>query len=261
MAGRVAIEFLPERGLAILRLDQPARRNAISSTMWREIATFAGKVSDDPNVRAVIVRGDRTIFSAGADISDFDNARADISTAADYDELVEQTCRCVEAIAQPTICLIEGACIGAGASLAASCDIRIASENAGFSIPAARLGLGYDFRGIERARRVFGVGAVTQMLFTASPLSVKSAYRLGAVQVLSGEDTIEADAFALADSISANAPLTLRAAKMALRALAVGDDTLRVEALRLSACANASADYREGRAAFAEKRSPRFSGE
>lgn len=260
MTGRLLVDLASSPGLAVLRLSNGSRRNAISGAMWEAIATFAGAIGAMAEVRVVLIEGDGAPFSAGADISDFDAMRSGAGNAARYDDLVEDTCRRVEAIPQPVIAAIEGHCLGAGASLAASCDLRVAAQGAGFAVPAARLGLGYDMRGIARFRRVFGPAAATDLLFTAERMSAADAYRLGAVQRLVADGEAGSAARALAARIAANAPLTVRAAKAAQRALASGDAELDAEAQSLAAKADASADYAEGRAAFAEKRQPRFTG-
>ncbi len=256
----VAIAREPEQHLAVLRLSNPKRRNAISATMWAQIAAFADQVGADPAVRVVLLTSAPGFFSAGADISDFESARSGAGNASSYDDLVEETCRKVEAIPQPVLCLLEGPCYGAGASLAASCDLRLATAETVFCVPAARLGLGYDMRGIERFRRVFGPATTAALLFTANPVPAAAALGSGAVHQLVPAETAEADARALCARIASNAPLTIRAAKEALRALAGDAATSREAAVAAGARADASADYREGRAAFAEKRAPVFKG-
>jgi enoyl-CoA hydratase/carnithine racemase len=258
-AGRIEVDI--GDGIATLRLINPRRRNALSLAMWKEIAAFAVTVGTREDVRAVLVRGDGgTVFSAGADITDFDTSRNSPANARAYDDFVEQSCRAVEAIPQPTVALLIGACAGAGASLAASCDLRVAAENAFFMVPAARLGLGYDPRGIGRFLRVFGAGVTKQLLYTADRLAAARAHALGAVHMLAPAADIETVAADLLRQIAANAPLTVRAAKAAIRALAADEPGLRTEAERLYAAADASADYAEGRRAFSERRAPRFAG-
>jgi enoyl-CoA hydratase/carnithine racemase len=239
-------------GIATLRLVNPSRRNAISGVMWNKIAAFAHEVGKCRDIRTVIIRGDgQGMFSAGADISDFAEVRSGEGNARAYDDVVESTCRAVEAIPQPT----------AGSSLAASCDMRIAALEAFFAVPAAKLGLGYDPRGISRFIRVFGAAATRQLLFTADRLSALRAYDIGAAHLVAAKTEVEALAVELSQKISKNAPLTIRAAKAAIRALTTNDTALMAEAHQLYIAADASADYAEGRKAFAEKRSPRFSGE
>lgn len=248
-------------GVATLQLANPARRNAISTAMWGSIAAFARDVGTRRDVRVVLIRGEgEVMFSAGADISDFATARSGEGNARAYDDLVENTCRAIEAIPQPTIGLLFGGCMGAGASVAASCDMRVAADDAFFAVPAARLGLGYDPRGIARFIRVFGAGAARQVLFTADRLPASRAYDLGAVHVLAARTEVAAAASALAQKIADNAPLTIKAAKAAIRALTTNDTELLADAEHFYAAADASADYAEGRKAFAEKRPPRFTG-
>jgi enoyl-CoA hydratase/carnithine racemase len=150
--------------------------------------------------------------------------------------------------------------MGAGASLAASCDLRIAADNAFFAVPAARLGLGYDPRGIKRFLRVFGASATCELIFTAERLPAQRAYQLGTVSALIPMADIERTAAEWTRRIADNAPLTITAAKSAIRAHVSGDPAGLAEAGRLYAAADASADYAEGRRAFTEKRTPRFTG-
>jgi enoyl-CoA hydratase/carnithine racemase len=252
--GDIAITV--EDGVAVLRLRNPARRNAISTAMWQAIAEFAAAAGGRRDIRVVIIRGDgERAFSSGADIG----ARSG-SNAKDYDDLVEDTCCAIESIPQPTIALIKGACMGAGVSVAGSCDLRVAADDAFFAVPAAKLGLGYDPRGIDRFVRIFGAGAARQAIFTGERLAASRAYALGAVHAVAPAAEVDAIAAALARTIAANAPLTIKAAKTAIRALTTKDADLRAEAERLYRAADASADYAEGRKAFAEKRPARFTG-
>ena len=211
-------------GVATLRLRNPDRRNAVSSAMWRAIRVFAADVSASKDVRVVVIRGDGDkAFSAGADIADFEIARSGAANARAYDDLVEDTCQLIEAIARPTLAVIIGPCMGAGASLAASCDLRIAADNAFFAVPAARLGLGYDPRGIKRFLRVFGASATCELIFTAERLPAQRAYQLGTVSALVAMADIERTAAEWTRRIADNAPLTIAAAKSAIRAHVSGD--------------------------------------
>jgi enoyl-CoA hydratase len=252
--GDIAITV--DDGVAVLALRNPERRNAISAAMWQALADFAASAGSRDDIRVIIVRGDgERAFSSGADIG----ARSG-ANAKGYDDLVEDTCCAIEAIPQPTIALIKGACMGAGVSVAGSCDLRVAAEDAFFAVPAAKLGLGYDPRGIARFIRMFGAGAARQAIFTGDRLPASRAHALGAVHAIAPAAEVDAIAGALARTIAANAPLTIKAAKTAIRALTTKDADLRAEAEALYAAADASADYAEGRKAFAEKRAARFTG-
>ncbi|MFG1480973.1 enoyl-CoA hydratase-related protein [Xanthobacter sp. V4C-4] len=259
MAGSIAITV--EDGIARLVLSNPERRNAISSGMWQALAAFAGEAARRTDIRVAVLRGEGALaFSGGADISDFDAARSDASGAQSYDDIVEGACAAIEGLAFPTLALIHGACVGAGAALAASCDLRIAADDAFFAIPAARLGLGYDPRGLPRVLRVFGSQGARQLFFTADRLPARRAFEIGAIDLLASPQDVDGAADKLALRMAENAPLTLKAAKLSIRAAEGGSGALLAEARRATSAANASADYREGRLAFAEKRGPRFTG-
>ncbi|WP_454916995.1 enoyl-CoA hydratase-related protein [Xanthobacter sediminis] len=259
MAGTIAITV--EDGIARLVLSNPERRNAISTGMWQALAGFAAEAARRADIRVAIVRGEGALaFSGGADISDFDAARSDASGAQSYDDVVESACAAIEGLPFPTLALIHGACVGAGAALASSCDLRIAAETAFFAVPAARLGLGYDPRGLPRLLRVFGSQGARQLFFTADRFAARRAHEIGAIDLLAAPEEVDAAADKLALRMAENAPLTLKAAKLSIRAAEGGHGALLAEARRATAAANASADYREGRLAFAEKRAPRFTG-
>ena len=245
-------------GVAELRLRSGDSRNAISIAMWTELRRFARAVARDRAVRAILLAGDETVFSSGADIREFAALRAPGATRA-YDDVVESALRALEAVPQPTVACVAGPCVGAGASLACACDLRVATEDAWFMVPAARLGLGYDPRGIARFVRVFGDSVVRGLLLGAGRCDAHTAQGCGAVHHVVRTGNVLEEGRRLARDIARNAPLTLAAAKAALTALArrEGDG----EALRgLALEADASADYAEGLLAFAEKRKPGFRG-
>jgi enoyl-CoA hydratase/carnithine racemase len=257
-AGDIALDVA--EGVATLRLRNPARRNAMSEPMWRQLRERAAEVSARADLRVVIIRGDGDkAFCAGADISGFESGRSGDAARA-YDDLIEDTLRAIEAIAQPTMAVIVGACMGAGVTIASSCDLRIAADDAFFSVPAARLGLGYDPNAVKRCLRVFGAEATRELIYLADRVPARRLAELGVLSRLVPPAELGAVAGDWAARIAANAPLTIKAAKLAIRAHLLEDGGLLAEADKLYAAADASADYIEGRRAFAEKRSPRFTG-
>ncbi|MEW5420486.1 enoyl-CoA hydratase/isomerase family protein [Amorphus sp. 3PC139-8] len=253
-----SIEFDHDDGAARLTLSNPGKRNAISADMWRELLRVAGEVADDPAIRCVIVEGADGTFSAGADIAGFDTGRSG-SGAGAYDDLLEDALAALEAMPKPVIAAVAGPCMGAGAALAAACDFRVAEEAAFFAVPPARLGIGYDPRGVARLVRVFGDAATRELLFLGERMTADRAHQIGAVHKLATQGEVRLAADALAGIIAARAPLTIAAAKAALSEIA-GRYRPSEEILRFAEIANQSADYAEGRAAFAEKRPPRFVG-
>lgn len=247
--------------VAVATLVNPTRRNAISLAMWRELEAFAINVSADTGVRAAVICGEGGVFSAGADIPGFEDDRPGLGGPRSYDDQLERSCLAIEAIRQPTVARLEGPVIGAGAALAATCDLRVAASDAFFMVPAARLGLGYDPRGVHRLVRVFGDATTRWMLMTAGRMPVERAFAQGVVHEVVAQEKLDDAVARLVMRLAENAPLTLAAAKVAVRASTSGaGSTLIEEAWILSDMADSSMDYMEGRAAFAEKRPPEFTG-
>jgi enoyl-CoA hydratase len=244
--------------IAQLTLHHTDRRNALSAQMWQELATFCRQAKQDHSLRAVIVAGAGAVFSAGADISGFEAGRTG-SGAHQFDDLVETTLAHFEELPQLSVAAIVGPCMGAGASLACACDLRVCEHDAVFAVPAARLGLGYDPRGIARIRRVFGENLSKELLLLAAKVGAQRAYELGVVHRLVETGQALQQAREIAAQAAVLAPLTQSAAKAAIREL--GSYPPPSEALlQRVAVADASEDYAEGRAAFAEKRQPIFKG-
>lgn len=252
------IEIAREGPVARVTLVNPGKRNAISAPMWTALTAFASETAPDRSCRAVVVAGADGTFSAGADIGGFEAGRSGAGALA-YDDLVEEAARALEAMPQVTIAAIAGPCMGAGATLAAACDFRVAEEGAFFAVPAARLGLGYDPRGIARFVRVFGDPGTRELLLLADRMAAGRAFELGAVHRLAEAGAALSAAAGLADVAASRAPLTLAAAKGALSEIA-GRYQPSQAVRDLVDRADQSADYAEGRAAFAAKRSPSFTG-
>lgn len=254
--GEISIER--HEKVARITLYNPARSNAISADMWNALATFCSKAKQDDGLRSVVISGSRTIFSAGADISGFEAGRNG-AAASQYDDLIESTLLELEAIPQMVFAAISGPCMGAGASLACACDFRICESSAFFAVPAARLGLGYDPRGLARFTRIFGEPVTKEALLLAARISAERSYTVGAVQRLVEIGEALKEAISMAEKAAMLAPLTQIAAKAAVRELASRPMPSNA-ILQLAAAADASRDYAEGRAAFAEKRTPHFTG-
>ena len=257
--GRVQLDI--DGQVATLTIDNAERRNAMSEAMWRELATRLVELAAAADVRAVIVRGaGEAAFCAGADIADFETARTGPVNAQVYDDLVETTCQALEAVRCPTVALIHGSCMGAGLSVAASCDLRLVSSGAQFALPAAKLGLGYDPRGVQRFLRVFGGPATTILALSGERVGAPRAFELGIASFAGEKTAMEDMAQRLVGQIAKMAPLTLAASKAALKAGRMSEPDAWNDAMRLYAAADASEDYQEGRRAFREKREPRFQG-
>jgi enoyl-CoA hydratase/carnithine racemase len=249
-------------GVAWLVVRNPAHLNAVRLEMWQALPGAVAALEADAAVRVVVLRGEGTAaFASGADISEFRSQRQDPAAAAGYEETTARAFAALSGLTKPLVAMIHGVCIGGGLALAASADLRVAAVDARFALPAARLGLGYHYSGVERLVALVGPSAAAELFFTARRYSAGEALRLGLVNQVVPAADLDAFTARYAGDIAANAPLTLRAAKRAIA------DTQRdpgqrdlASVTRLIADCFASADYAEGVRAFLDKRPPHFRG-
>jgi len=229
--------------VVVVTIDRQERRNAVDRDAVEALRDAAVAAAGVAATRVLVLTGAGGHFCAGADLTTLEDA--------DFADLVRATC---EALAHPsvvTVAAVDGAALGAGMQFATACDLRVATPVARFGIPAGKLGVVLDDRTVARVAALAGAGTARAMLLGAEVLDGEAAHRVGFVQRLGGLD----DARAWAAEIAALAPLTLAGHKLALEH---PDDTGAVTEARLRAWA--SADLREGLAAFREKRPPRFEG-
>lgn len=257
-----SLQYRTTGPVARLTIDNPARRNAMTLDMWATLPDLVRRAEADPEVRVILLRGAGDVaFCAGADISQFSDKRSGEAEGQVYDAAVQAAQAALFAAAKPTVAYVRGACFGGGVGIALSCDLRVAADDSRFRIPAARLGLGYAFSNVELVAGRIGIAATADLLFTARTVDAEEARRLGIVGRVFDADQADAAVENLVAAIGGNAPLTLRAVKGALVELgqpAAERDANAVDTL-VRACLG-SDDYREGQAAFKEKREPRFHG-
>lgn len=251
-----------DAGIGTLTFHNEPRKNAITAAMWRSIPRALHFLSVEAGARVVILAGaGARDFSAGADISEFETVRKDAETARAYELDNSAAFRAIRACRVPTVAAIRGICYGGGFGVAAACDLRLADESARFAIPAARLGLAYPADAVHDIVLALGNQATRKLLYTGMPMTARDLEASGfLMKILADVETLEKEVFALAGTIADNAPLSIAASKLAIRAVTENDDVLMSEAEVLGASTFESADYAEGRLAFAERRKPAFKG-
>lgn len=249
-----------DNNVAVITIDRPARKNAMTQAMWIEMAQLLHEFSADPSVRAIVLSGAGSDFCAGADIGEFDTLRGDATSASRYEASNSATFAAIRDCPVPTIAAISGICFGGGFGMAVACDIRIAAKGATFCVPAARLGLAYPVDSMCDIVHAVGAQRAKYLTYSAARLDVSAALDAGLLLEVTEFSVLEARAMALATTIAANAPLSVRASKASIRAVLTGLSTDADKAAALGHSTFESADYAEGRTAFHEKRPARFTG-
>ncbi|MDG2270199.1 MAG: enoyl-CoA hydratase [Alphaproteobacteria bacterium] len=245
-----------------ITFNNPDRHNAMSLDMWRDGEAAIREFVEAGDVRVIVLTGaGEKAFVAGADISKFGKERDSKAAVDEYNVAVKTFQDTLTLAPIPTIAKIGGYAIGGGLAIALCCDIRIASDDSRFAVPAAKLGLGYAAAGIERLMQIVGPSFAMEIFYTARQFDASEALTMGLINRVVPRAELQTIFDDYTRRISGNAPLTIRAVKTAVteNLKAPADRNLALCAEQVAACF-ASEDYKEGRTAFMEKRPPQFTG-
>jgi enoyl-CoA hydratase/carnithine racemase len=247
-------------GIATVTLNRPAQRNAMTLAMWVDVGRSFARLGADISVRGILLAGAGSSFSVGADVTEFEAVRGSAKAAADYETAVDACADAIAAAPKPTFAVLRGYCLGGGCHLALACDFRIAGTDAQIGIPAGKLSIVYGVRSTQRLLALVGLVEAKRLFYSADRYDAARAHSIGLVDEVTTDPLPHARARAV--GYATNAPLSIAGAKAILTGLSMGPGALDVtSAQRAIDTAADSADYREGRLAFAEKRPPRFRGE
>ena len=247
-------------GIARITINRPDKLNALNATVIEELADAVGRLEADVDVRGVILTGGGTkAFVAGADIAEL--AGQSPFEGKQRSMAGQQMMRRLERCGKPVIAAVNGFALGGGCELAMSCHLRIASETARFGQPEVKLGLAPGYGGTVRLPRLVGKGCALELLLTGAMIDAQEAWRIGLVNRVVPAERLLAETDALLREILDQGPLAVRSL---LECVEVGADLSVDEGLLLEAThfglLSASADMREGTAAFLAKRKASFSG-
>lgn len=252
-----------EEGIATIMLNRPDKRNAVNLKMLEELVDVTSDVGSDPTVKVVIVTGAGKAFMAGGDIDEL------ISSTIGTDPLemrnsvqrAGQIALNLRGMAKPVIAAVNGPAVGGGCSLALTCDIIVASEQARFSVPFVNIGLHPDGGLIYFLPRLVGIAKACEMVFTGKVIDAQEAERIGLVNRVVPAELLESTTKELALSLARGPSVAIGLAKMSLhRGLSMDlASALEVEATAQIICSSTE-DVKEGIRAFREKRKPMFEG-
>jgi enoyl-CoA hydratase/carnithine racemase len=249
-------------GVGIVTFNNPEKRNAMSMEMWDGLGTALIELREDESVRVVVLTGagDKA-FMSGADISQFEKNRQNAQASEEYNRKSDAQRALLADYPKPTISCIRGFCLGGGMQMAMLTDMRFAAEDSQFGIPAVKLGIAYGFDGLRHLVSLVGPSWARLILYTGMRIGSAEALRIGLVDRVIPNDKLWDETLEIARTISGNAPLAIKAAKITIAQVLKDKDERDMAAIKaISTACMDSEDFREGRQAFMEKRKPNFKG-
>ncbi|MFZ5792096.1 MAG: enoyl-CoA hydratase/isomerase family protein [Pseudomonadota bacterium] len=248
-----------EGAVATVTLNRPERLNALDLAMWRRLADVVRETEADSQLRCVVVRGAGQAFAAGADLAEFAEARATTAQAEDYGRVMVAALHGLRDLPLPTVAMIRGACVGAGLEIAIMCDLRLAAESSRFGVPIQRIGVVMPWPELGDLIELVGRAVALEILLEGRLFDAAEAAAKGLVTRVVPDARLEAECEEAVKRLLQGAPLSHRLHKRFARRL-MDPRPLGPEERRQAYAAVEGADYREGIAAFLEKRKPRFTG-
>jgi enoyl-CoA hydratase/carnithine racemase len=246
-------------GVATLTLNRAKSHNAINIGMYTDLRDVVAALDKDPEVKVVVVRGaGEKSFASGADITEFERERGSAAAARNYNEKVAAAERALEGLSKPTVAMIHGYCIGGGAGLALSCDLRFADTRARFAITPAKLGLVYSLESTKRVVDLAGPSRAKWILMSGQQIRAQRAWELGLFDELVEPEELEKYTYDFAEVITTRAQYSVRMGKEMVRRVVSGqvDDDEETTEIRNSSFD--TDDYAEGVRSFLAKRPPEF---
>ena len=254
------IEQRREGAVATVILNRPDKMNALNLPVWRGLADAFTGINADASIRCVILRGaGEQAFAPGAYITEFETLRADAQQARDYDAVMRKALALVEACPHPTVAQIYGPCVGGGLELAAQCDLRLSAASGKFGVPVGKISVVMGQPEIAGVMRLAGAARTLEILLEARVFGAEEALAMNLIHRILPDDALEAEVQATVKRITANAPLVNRWHKEFVRRVQSPAPMSQDELNRAYEFLTTD-DYREGMAAFAEKRRPQFQG-
>jgi enoyl-CoA hydratase len=249
-------------GVGLVTFNQPEKRNAMSLEMWTGLGEILDEFAEDSSVRVVILTGaGNKAFVSGADISQFEKNRSNADAQQEYERQAGVGRAKYAAFPKPIVARIRGFCLGGGLAIAMQADLRIAAVDSQFGIPAAKLSIAYAPDSVKRLIDLVGPAHARMILYTAHRIDATEAERIGLINKVVADAELNDHVLDIARTIADNAPLSVAASKLTINEMLKDESQRDMAAIkRMSEICFNSADYKEGRTAFMEKRAPKWLG-
>jgi enoyl-CoA hydratase/carnithine racemase len=247
-------------GITLVKLNRPEARNALSTAMTERTLDLLSSLAEDRELRVLVLTGaGERAFCAGADLRERQTLTAQQRTA--HTELINNLADAIATFPAPVIAAIRGYALAGGLELALACDLRVATSDAAFGLPEVRIGIFPGAGGLVRLPRLIGPGNARELIFTGRQVPASEAFEVGLVDRLVEPPDLMPAVLQMAEAIAANAPLAVRAAKQALwESEGLPERAAHRIVQQHRRTLDGTSDYAEGLAAFAGRRSPRFTG-